>query len=66
MNAAQWDKMWLANKSQLLMDCGWRTNKGGISIIGRRLMNTAWDNIPPNTQQIMCNHYKEATVYKTS
>lgn len=51
-----WDLMSNARRIQAVITCGWVTNKGVISRVGRRVANTPWHQIIPSNQEILKRH----------
>ena len=47
---ARWTRMTRLEREAVLKLAGWRTNAGGLNVIGKRLVMTSWGNMVAGTQ----------------
>lgn len=53
---AAWDGLDPQQRTAVLSKAGWITNKGGLNVIGKRLLNTSWEQITGGTREIIARN----------
>jgi hypothetical protein len=56
IQGAAWDALDQQQRTSILLSAGWRTNKGGLNVIGKRLLNTPWEKISDGTRDIIAKN----------
>lgn len=51
--AIEWDAIAQERRESILKAAGWRTNAGGLNVVGKRLLNAKWSDVTGGTRDII-------------
>jgi hypothetical protein len=51
-----WDNVGIPTRLAVVELCGWVTLKGKITLSGKKLARTSWDNLPSGARNVLTRH----------